>query len=142
MPLREWTFTEEGFAKNVIPAVYQKPDRKLKAHLVGFRGVGDQFPKDVTDPTSYRCPAVVLRLEDGRKRVFLGKYFSEDDRKYVMTIYHADRARMEKKLLPNEYRRSQLNLQKLLLLLFSESNFPDYQIPGLIFHEKDDCGLK
>jgi len=24
MPLREWTFTEEGFAKNVIPAFFSK----------------------------------------------------------------------------------------------------------------------
>ncbi|MDE0838656.1 MAG: DUF6055 domain-containing protein, partial [Kiritimatiellae bacterium] len=101
-PLRTWTprVPSDSLTGTLVDNFPQKP---FKAHFVGFRGVGDPFPKDVTDPTSYRCPAVVLRLKDGRKRVFLGRYLSEKDRKYVMKVYHADRARMEKALLPDEY---------------------------------------
>jgi hypothetical protein len=101
-PLRTWTprVPSDSLTGTLLDNF---PKRPFKAHFVGFRGVGDPFPKDVTDPTSYRCPAVVLRLEDGRKRVFLGKYLSEEDRSYVMKVYHADRARIERELLPNEY---------------------------------------
>ncbi len=101
-PLRTWTprVPSDSLTGTMMDNFPKKP---FRAHLVGFRGVGDPFPKDVTDPTSYRCPAVVLRLEDGRKRVFLGDYLSEKDREYVMKIYHADRARMEEELLPDEY---------------------------------------
>ena len=75
-PLRSWTprVPSDSLTGTLLDNFPRKP---FTAHLVGFRGVGDPFPKDVTDPTSYRCPAVVLRLEDGRKRVFLDDYGSE-----------------------------------------------------------------
>ena len=101
-PLRTWTprVPSDSLTGTMVDNFPKKP---FKAHLIGFRGVGDGFPKDVKDPTSYRCPAAVLRLADGRKRVFMGKYLSEPDRTYLMQVYRADHARMAKKLLPDEY---------------------------------------
>ncbi|MBT7068510.1 MAG: hypothetical protein HN919_19605 [Verrucomicrobia bacterium] len=101
-PLRTWTprVPSDSLTGTMVDNFPKQP---FKAHLIGFRGVGDGFPKDVKDPTSYRCPAAVLRMADGRKRVFMGKYLSEPDRNYLMKVYRADRARMAKKLLPDEY---------------------------------------
>ena len=69
-PLRTWTprapkHHHSGFLPDNFPKA------PFKAHLVNFRGVGDDALKDVNDPESYRCPAAVLRFEDGRKRVIL-----------------------------------------------------------------------
>ena len=101
-PLRTWTprapkHYHSGFLPDNFP---QKP---FKAHLVNFRGVGDDALADVNDPESYRCPAAVLRFEDGRKRVILAKYLSEPDRRYLMDTYNKDMARIQKTLLQDEY---------------------------------------
>ena len=63
-PLRTWTprVPTDSLTGTMVDNFPKKP---FKAHLIGFRGVGDGFPKDVKDPTSYRCPAAVLRLADG-----------------------------------------------------------------------------
>ena len=78
MPLREWSFTEEGFAKNVIPAVLQRADRKLKAHLVGFRGIGYTIDEGEFNG-EIDIPCVLLRLPDGRIRMIETQYLSQDD---------------------------------------------------------------
>ncbi|MBT7068972.1 MAG: hypothetical protein HN919_21930 [Verrucomicrobia bacterium] len=99
-PLRTWT------TKTDIPANYYMetlPRGQFKAHLVGFRGVGDRYPMDPKDPDSFHCPAVVLRLADGRKRIFLGKYFTPEDRQYIIKIYVKECERVAKTLLQDEY---------------------------------------
>ena len=99
-PLRTWTVKKE------IPHnfyVENLPRGQFKAHLLGFRGVGDPFPMDPKDPDSFHCPAVVLRLADGRKRIFLGKYFTPEDRQYIIKTYMKDRKRVDATLLKAEY---------------------------------------
>ena len=101
-PLRTWTprIPKESFTQSLLDNF---PTEPFKAHLVNFRGVGDDAPEIPADPTSYRCPAVVLRLEDGRKRIFLAKYLSEPDRQYIMQVYNKDMERISKTLLQDEY---------------------------------------
>ena len=101
-PLRTWTprVPKESFTQSLLDNF---PSEPFKAHLVNFRGVGDDSLEIPADPTSYRCPAVVLRLEDGRKRIFLAKYLSEPDRQYIMQVYNKDMKRLSKTLLQDEY---------------------------------------
>ncbi|MHC4248460.1 MAG: LamG domain-containing protein, partial [Planctomycetota bacterium] len=101
-PLRAWTprMPEDSWTGTYVDNFPHVP---FEAHLVNFRGVGDASLRDVKDPDSFRCPAPVLRFPDGRKRVILAKYLSVEDRKHLLDIYLADRARIEKTLLQDEY---------------------------------------
>jgi hypothetical protein len=101
-PLRTWTpvIPKDTWTGTVLDHFPQEP---FEAHLVNFRGIGDEALKDVNDPESFRCPAPVLRFADGRKRVILAKYLSKEDRRYLLKVYLADRARMDRKLLKDEY---------------------------------------
>ncbi|MBT7065321.1 MAG: hypothetical protein HN919_03385, partial [Verrucomicrobia bacterium] len=101
-PLRTWTprIPKDSFTQALLDNF---PTEPFEAHLVNFRGVGDDSPEIAADPTSYRCPAVVLRLNDGRKRIFLAKYLSEPDRGYIMQVYNKEMIRLSKTLLQDEY---------------------------------------
>ncbi len=44
------------------------------------------------------CPAVVLRLEDGRKRCFTAGSFSNDDQEYILKLYVQEMKRVRKTL--------------------------------------------
>ena len=101
-PLRSWTpRVPKDSRSGVLPDNF--PKEPFKAHLVNFRGVGDDSLQDVSDSESYRCPAAVLRFEDGHKRVILAKYLSEPDRKFLMDTYNKDMARIQSTLLQDEY---------------------------------------
>ncbi|MHC4504076.1 MAG: LamG domain-containing protein, partial [Planctomycetota bacterium] len=101
-PKRTWTprIPEDSWTGTYVDNFPREP---FEAHLVNFRGVGDASLRDVKDPDSFRCPAPVLRFPDGRKRIILAKYLSVEDRKYLLGVYLADRARIEKTLLQDEY---------------------------------------
>ncbi|MHC4199680.1 MAG: hypothetical protein ACYSU0_06780, partial [Planctomycetota bacterium] len=88
MPLREWSFTAEGFADNVIPAVFQSANRKLRAHLVGFRGIGytideGEFKGEIN------IPCILLRLPDGRIRMIETRYLSREDLQFAAKWHRA-----------------------------------------------------
>ena len=88
MPLREWTFTAEGFVVNVIPAMFQRDDRKLKAHLVGFRGIGYTIDEGEFEG-EIEIPSVLLRLPDGRIRMVETQYLSPEDLQFAATHHRA-----------------------------------------------------
>ena len=69
-PKRVWTpvIPDDTWTKTVVDTFPTKP---FEAYLTGFRGVGDDALADVNDPNSFSCPAPVLLLPDGRKRVIL-----------------------------------------------------------------------
>jgi hypothetical protein len=77
MPLRTWTLRN--------PADFDDLPERFEAHLIGFRGFGNP----INDPYSGRThePAVVLRMEDGRKRAFVRGSFSDEDVKWTMDLY-------------------------------------------------------
>jgi hypothetical protein len=88
MPLREWTFTREAFAGNVIPVALQSADRKIKAHLVGFRGIGytideGEFKGEIN------IPCILLRLPDGRIRLVETRHVGRDDLQFVAKWHRA-----------------------------------------------------
>jgi len=88
MPLREWTFTEAAFARNVVPAVFQNATRKLEAHLVGFSAVG--YTIDAGEfMGEMDIPCLLLRLPDGRIRMVETRYVSEDDLRFAATYHRA-----------------------------------------------------
>jgi len=71
MPLRTWTWKS-------------KP---LKAHLIGFRGIGNTMSNKFRGDGGPWEPGVVLRLEDGRKRCFVKGSFGGEDKKFIMDLY-------------------------------------------------------
>ena len=83
MPLRSWTLSKGG---------------SLKAHLIGFRGVGYTIDEGPHKKASE--PAVVLRLSDGCKRLFPRGSFSRADKDFIIRHFRAEmkriRARSEK----------------------------------------------
>ncbi|MFC1600933.1 DUF6055 domain-containing protein [Candidatus Sumerlaeota bacterium] len=91
MPLRTWTFKDSA-AQNIFAE-----RGTIKAHLVGFRGVGaaitDLFGKG-PDAGSAAEPAVVLRLADGRKRMFAPGSFGKEDKAFIMELFAKEMARI------------------------------------------------
>ena len=85
-PLRTWTprVPKETMTGALLDNFPKKP---FEAHLVNFRGIGDESLKDVKDPESYRCSAPVLRFADGSKRIILAKYLCQEDRQYLIKVY-------------------------------------------------------
>lgn len=83
MPFRTWTLAAGG---------------SLEAHLIGFRGIGYTIAEGPF--VKVQEPAVVLRLGDGRKRMFPRGSFSQADRDFIVEHFRAEmkriRARSEK----------------------------------------------
>jgi hypothetical protein len=61
--------------------------RQFKAHLVGFRGIGNTMSTKYDNDGGPIEPGVVLRLPDGRKRCFVRGSFCEKDKQYIMDLY-------------------------------------------------------
>jgi hypothetical protein len=113
MPLRTWTFRDRQFdpksatvhpIKGVDELIRRLPvtqPRKIKAHLVGFRGIGNRAAA-WSFPTNY-CPAVVLRLESGIKRCFIRRTFIEEDEAYILDTYEKAMDRVRAGLLKVKY---------------------------------------
>jgi len=114
VPLRTWTIrtveeeplVEMGYLSKWWDAALQGK-KQFKAHLLGFRGVGSELG-DPFQPEAIKrafgthgrgwCPAVVLRLEDGRKRCFTAGSFSNDDQEYILKLYVQEMKRVHKTL--------------------------------------------
>jgi hypothetical protein len=84
---RTWTISQKKPTKDAKwwPKAL-RGTKQLKAHLLGFRGLGalNNVWGDVTKPLT---PAVVLRLPDGRKRCFGRGAFTDEDEKYTIDLY-------------------------------------------------------
>jgi len=78
MPLRTWTLRN--------PRLESQPER-FKAHLVGFRGMGNTISSKFGGDGGPIEPGVVLRLPDGRKRCFVRGTLCDEDKKYIMDLY-------------------------------------------------------
>lgn len=96
MPEREWTFrraavdtqTGELIGPSDAALLAWGRPRTFKAHLIGFRGIGNTMTSKWGDRDGGpREPAVVLRLDDGRKRAFPSGSFSAADKHYIMDLY-------------------------------------------------------
>ena len=85
MVLREWTWREKQPGR---PAAF-------KAHLIGFRGMGNTMSSKFRGDGGPLEPAVVLRLADGRKRCFLRGSFCDADKKFIMALYVKEMARIK-----------------------------------------------
>ncbi|MHC4199336.1 MAG: hypothetical protein ACYSU0_05045, partial [Planctomycetota bacterium] len=79
MPLRTWTWKS-------------KP---LRAHLIGFRGIGNTMSNKFRGDGGPWEPGVVLRLDDGRKRCFVKGSFSGEDKKFIMDLYVKEMRRIK-----------------------------------------------
>jgi len=99
MPPRTWTLRDRTMdpgacAEHPILGMEQltrrlpwKQPRRFKAHLIGFRGLGNRYGNPFGIPRSYYCPAVVLRLEDGTKRCFVRGTLIEKDERAILALY-------------------------------------------------------
>jgi len=103
VPLRTWTIRTVEEEPLVELGYFRKwwdetleGKKQFKAHLLGFRGVGSNLGDPFVHPGIKRavgtngrgwCPAVVLRLEDGRKRCFTAGSLSNEDQEYILALY-------------------------------------------------------
>jgi len=69
--------------------------RRFKAHLIGFRGIGNTMSDKFRGDGGPLEPAVVLRLPDGRKRCFPRGSFSLADKKFIMDLYVKEMERIK-----------------------------------------------
>ena len=98
MPLRTWTLRERkmdpaAIGEHLILGIEaltrrarEGRPRRFKAHLVGFRGLGNRYGNPF-EPGAFYCPAVVLRLEDGSLRCFTRGTLVEADEKFALALY-------------------------------------------------------
>ncbi|MDP6360208.1 MAG: hypothetical protein QF473_34145, partial [Planctomycetota bacterium] len=78
--------------------------KTFKAHLLGFRGIGNLINQQFFGVTRGAIiPAVVLRLPDGRKRCFTRGSFIEADEALIMDLYEKEMARIKKTLYKAYY---------------------------------------
>ena len=78
--------------------------QSFKAHLVGFRGMGNTMTSKWTGGDGGpREPGVVLRLPDGRKRFFATGSFGSEDKKYIMALYVKEMNRIKAGLVKANY---------------------------------------
>ena len=96
-----------------------KRPRQFKAHLIGFRGIGNR-QADPFGPEPFYCPAVVLRLQDGTKRCFTRGTFVEKDERWILDLY----------LKEMERTRATLSKAKYELRGGTISGWPDNAKPG------------
>ena len=123
MPLRTWTFRDrqldadvcridsEAGSEELFRRLQSTQPRTFEAHLVGFRGLGNEYgnPFGFTD---YYCTPVVLRLADGTKRCFTRGTFIEKDEKYILDLYMKEMKKLRKKLSPLKYELRQNTLKR------------------------------
>lgn len=123
MPLRTWTFRQRNDVQAdrgwLTRQLASDQPLKLKAHLVGFRGIGNRYAPS-GEEGDYVCPAAVLRLEDGRKRCFVRGTFIEEDEKYLLALYLKEMNRI----------RSTLKKVKYEINPSLHANWPDNAKPG------------
>jgi hypothetical protein len=114
MPLRTWTLRERemdpaavgvhlilGIEELTRRVAWKRP-RQFKAHLIGFRGIGNRYGNPF-EPASFYCPAVVLLLEDGTRRCFTGGTFVEEDEKFILALYLKEIDRIRGTLSKEKY---------------------------------------
>ena len=82
MPLREWTFSENAYKENGVPAKYRIDNRKIKAHLAGFRSIGYTIDEGEFKG-EYGLPKLLLRFSDGRLRAIDPGHVSKEDQDFV-----------------------------------------------------------
>lgn len=112
-PLRTWTVRTPELAPLVEAGYYAKwwpadlkGKKQFEAHLIGFRGVGSRVGDPFADKAKVLalgkgiCPAVVLRLPDGRKRCFTRGSFSDEDQAYIIDLYDREMDRIRGTLEP------------------------------------------
>jgi len=97
MILRTWT------PKRSHVSVGDKP---FKAHLIGFRGMGNTMSSKFNGDGGPWAPGVVLRLADGRKRCFVRGSFDGADKKFIMDLYVKEMARIRAGLDKTVYVKS------------------------------------
>ena len=83
----------------------------IKAHLVALRGIGNRYAPSAKTPGvsqegDYICPAVVLRLEDGRLRCFARGTFIKEDEKDILDLYLKEIERVRTTLKKADYKIS------------------------------------
>ena len=112
---RVWTIRNDADEPLISSPAYRNwwPEsflgkKQFKATLLGFRGLGNKLML-LEDSLvfnemwgDYWTPAVVLRLEDGRKRCFTRGSFSDKDQQLLMDLYEQEMARIKKTLWPVE----------------------------------------
>jgi len=119
MPLRTWTLRQRRDMRVQTDWLTRQlaADQPLqfKAHLVGFRGIGNRYANPFranAKDDDFICPALVLRLADGRKRCFTRGTFIEEDEKYVLDLYLKEMERIRRTLKKVKYQiRPSLHIQ-------------------------------
>ncbi|MBT3202288.1 MAG: hypothetical protein HN350_20505, partial [Phycisphaerales bacterium] len=116
MPLRTWTLRDrelnpQAVGEHLMLGIETltrrlswkwKQATKFKAHLIGFRGLGNRYGNPF-EPYRFYCPAVVLRMADGTKRCFTRGTFVKEDEKFILDLYLKEIARLRGKVSKAKY---------------------------------------
>ncbi|MFC1600849.1 DUF6055 domain-containing protein [Candidatus Sumerlaeota bacterium] len=108
---RVWTIRADANEPLISSPLYRnwwpeefRGKKQFKATLLGFRGLGNNLML-LEDSKIFQfmrgkfwTPAVVLRLEDGRKRCFTRGSFSDADQQFLIELYDKEMARIRKTL--------------------------------------------
>ncbi len=72
----------------------RREPQSFKAHLIGFDGIGNAIGDPFAGEDFFE-PSVILRMADGRKRVFRSKSFCQADREFILDIYLKEMKRIQ-----------------------------------------------
>ena len=115
MPLREWTFSENAYKENGVPAKYRTDNRKIKAHLAGFRGIGYTIDEGEFKG-EYDLGKLLLRFSDGRLRAIDPGHVSKEDQDFVakqhrlaMDELKANRLKEQARVVPERIKKQYPN---------------------------------
>lgn len=115
MPLREWTFSENAYKESGVPAKDRTDNRKITAHLAGFRSIGYTIDEGEFKG-EYGLPKLLLRFSDGRLRTIDPGHVSKEDQDFVaeqhrlaMAEIKANRPKEQARVVPEEIRKKYPN---------------------------------
>ena len=116
---RTWTFrSQPGADPLLLDSVYRTLDSEtigdgtMEAHFIGFRAIGNLLGDKneinmLAEGEGYAAP-MLLRLADGRLRLFTRGMFTDEDQKEMMKLYdtqmkglHASSVKLERAFPPN-----------------------------------------
>ena len=104
---RKWTFrSRPGSHPLLQDSVYRTVDSEtvgdgtMEAHFIGFRAIGNQIGDKnrigmLAEGEGYAAP-MLLRLPDGRLRLFTRGMFTDQDQKVMMELYETQMKRLRK----------------------------------------------
>jgi len=117
---RTWTFrSKPGAGASLMDSTWRLVDSEIigdgtfDAHLIGYRALGSDKGADKSKAPDefigYGSAPTLLRLPDGRLRLFTQGMLSNDDQEFIMELYNEQMARLRKNTTVLKNRKAPLD---------------------------------